>query len=517
MLKVCKTKLFVIVLCVILVGSVMLTACGDKSSEENQDLSEQTDNDTQKNEPEKSGYKGKITMYAQAYHPVEPTESNPNPPTMLKTIAQKYTELNPGIEIEFIPSLEGQDYLAWLKTKIAGGMAPDIFWAQWADLNGGTIPKGSVVGLNKYLEMPNHYVEGNDRWADLFYPNVMEQIKAPDGQHYNIDGDYVATAVVYNKELFNKAGIDKTASNWTEFTQINKKLLDAGITPWAFAFGNDGGSKDRMTWLSRLFFTNYYADIFDELAVEGSTTSLSIMETVVAFKKGIFGPDNPKWLGWWKTIKEQAPYLQKDFVSAAITPEGNFNMFVNGQVAMIFDGSWAGRNLKNANVEFEYGTFPFPTPDSESDTLATGFNSAAAIGGPNAAFQFCISTERANGSMTDEKTDACADWLMFITTPENNSAIVNEIGSFVPIVRGAKPLPGNEELIKLFNEKPLSIDGGLGTMGPTLLDTYYRTLQQYLLDAITLEDAAEALRPVVEKAVNQKIENENLDIGKYLN
>ena len=67
-------------------------------------------------------YTGTITMYAQALSPDEPTETNPNPPTAFRTVAEEYQKLHPGITIEFIPQLTGgQDYLTWLKTRIAGG------------------------------------------------------------------------------------------------------------------------------------------------------------------------------------------------------------------------------------------------------------------------------------------------------------------------------------------------------------------------------------------------------------
>lgn len=500
----------------------VLAACGGSTVGGPDDRTTVQDGDTTAPEQtagETAGelkYKGKITMYAQGYHPVEPTQTNPNPPTKIKEIAQKYAELHPDIEIEFIPSLEGQDYNAWLKTKISGGMAPDIFWAQWMDLNGQTFPMGCAVDMNQYLDKPNPYVPDNEKWSDLFYPNIQKQIADVNGEHWNIDGDYVATAVVYNKELFAKAGIDKDPANWTEFIEAGKKLLDAGITPLAFPFGNNSDSQDRMTWISRLFFTNFYSADFEELAVEGSTASLNAVETLAAFKNGVFGPKDPRWLGWWETVKNLAPYLQKDFTSAATSPDTVFNMFLNKQVAMYFDGSWAGRNLKNANVDFEIGTFPFPPPDKGSSEFATDFNSSGAIGGPNAAFQYCISSPKANKNMSDDKRDACADWLMFITTPENNAAIVNELGSFVPLVKGAKPLPENENLVSLFDEQPLTIDGGLGSLGSELLDAYYRTFQQYLTGKITIEDAARTLQPIVDKVVDGKIKDAGIDIDQYI-
>lgn len=51
-------------------------------------------------------YSGDITVYAQAYQPIEPTEENPNPPTALKEVAAAYEELHPNINIDFKTTVE---------------------------------------------------------------------------------------------------------------------------------------------------------------------------------------------------------------------------------------------------------------------------------------------------------------------------------------------------------------------------------------------------------------------------
>jgi ABC-type glycerol-3-phosphate transport system substrate-binding protein len=452
-------------------------------------------------------YNQKITMFAQAYSPVEATKTNPTPPEMLKIMAKKYSELYPGIEVSFVPSLDGMDVNAWIKARIAAGTAPDVFWARTVDLNSGVIPFGSVIDFNGYLEKPNPYVPGNKKWSDIFYPYIQDQLAGPKGEHYSINGDFVATYVVYNKNLFKKAGIKTLPKTWSEFTEINKELLSAGITPWAFAFGSDIDSQDRMTWLSRLFHTNFYYDYFQSLGLQEKEISLSTKEILTAFKNGIFGPDDPRWIGWWPVIKDQIPYMHKDSLSAGITPSGIFNMFVNEQIAMYFDGSWAHSILQDAEVSFEYGTFSFPYPDPATSKLASNYNSASAEGGPYGAFQFCISTPKANSSMNEEKLPICVDWLMFISKPENAEAIVNEVGACIPSIKNANPLPHNIQISELMNSKPVMIEGGLLTLGTTVLDAYYSTFCSYLSDKITLDQAVEKLRPIVKMEVDKKIQN----------
>ena len=209
--------------------------------------------------------------------------------------------------------------------------------------------------------------------------------------------------------------------------------------------------------------------------------------------------------------------MPTDFLSTTQNPKAVLNLFVNKQVAMYFDGSWATNDLKLAKPDFEFGMYPFPIPDSGSDTYATEISSKNSIGGPSAAFQFAIPSEKGNKSLNDEKLEACIDWLMYITTPENNSRIVNNLGSFVPTVVGAEALPGSEAILTSLGERSMMLEGGTQAFGITYVDPYYRTFQEYLADKITLEQAAERLAPLAEQCADKIIEDSGVDISQYLN
>lgn len=506
--------------------AISLTAfasCGgnaDNSKATGGETSSQTAGTSGTTDGENAGkltYKGEITMYAQAYQPVEPTEAKPDPPTALRDAAEAYQKLHPDITINFITSVPGDDYDAWLKTKLSAGMAPDIVWAQNSNLTGGTYPKGAMIDIKPYMdESPNPYVEGNTKWGDLFYDNLLSQLYDTNGELWQINGDFVATAVVYNADMYKEAGIEKLPTNWTEFMDASEKLLDKGYIPWAFSFGNDADSMDRITWFSRLFYTNYYGEQFEEMAVLGSKTSLTPIEVAIAFKNGIYDVRDPKYLHFWQFLKEQTKYMPKDYMSTTQTPKAILNQFINKNIAMYFDGSWATNDMKLAKPDFEYGMYPFPIPEASSDTYATDISSKNSIGGPSAAFQFSIPSEKGNKTLNEEKLAACVDWLMFITTPENNAKIVNDLGSFIPTVKGAEALPGSEEILSSLADRSMMLEGGTAAFGITYLDPYYRTFQEYMSDKISLEQAAERLAPLAEAAVDKIISESDIDITQYL-
>ena len=70
------------------------------------------------------------------------------------------------------------------------------------------------------------------------------------------------------------------------------------------------------------------------------------------------------------------------------------------------------------------------------------------IGGPSAAFQYSISTNQADGTMSPEKLEAAVDFLKFLTAPQNAGPMVNDLGSFIPTIQGTEPLPSMAELIQ---------------------------------------------------------------------
>jgi ABC-type glycerol-3-phosphate transport system substrate-binding protein len=464
-------------------------------------------------------YKGTITMYAQAYSPDAPTATNPNPPTKFREVAAKWQALNPGITIEFLTQLEqGQDYLTWLRTKLAGAQAPDIFWAQCTDLNAGTIPAGSFYQLNQYLDKPNKYIPGNTKWLSTFQPGLVQQTSGSNGEINNINADYVGTLVVYNVALFKKAGINFEIKTWTDYTRACQMLKAAGITPWAFCFGNAADRASYMTWFGRLFHTNmYYAD-FAKLAVISGSSALSLtpLEVAIGVKNGYFGPSDPRYLGFWPLLKDHIQnYMPKDAISPASTDQAILSQFINQEIAMQWNGSWVGNDLKAANVTWEYGTFPWPRTDKAATPLANDFDSSPAAGGPFAAFQYAVSTPRSNSTMNDDKLAAVLDWLQFITTPENNADIVNDLGSFIPTIINAKPKAENAALVSLLEAEPKVVEA-IWALGNDVQDTYYREFQSYAQGNQTLEQAAAKIKVVVDRSADDIIAKSGVDVKPYL-
>jgi len=469
-----------------------------------------TDSGTVNND---GNFQGTIKMYAGDYSPNKVFTDTQEEATVLQELADEYEKENPGVKIEFVKGLPAdQDYMTWVRTKSSGGQLPDIIWMQWYDANS-SLAKGILTDLSDHLEEPNPYAD-DSIWKDLLNKQILADTSASDGSTYIINGDYVGTATYYNKDAFEEAGISQLPKTWSEYIDVSKKLEEAGYIPTVWNLASTPTGKDRVTWLSRLFYTNFYADEYDDLRYTGEE-GITTKDQVIAIKNGDFGSENEKWTALWPIIKDFSEYWQPDFTGGDSEGRGNMLAFLSGEVGMYFDASGAAQELKSADPDFEWDSFKHPIPDQETSEYATDFDSSGAIGGPSATFQYGVPSEKSNNTLTSEKEEAIIDWLMFITTPDNNEAIVNELGLNVPTIKGTEPIEELKDLSTLSDQPLQSVFGGIN-LNQKQLDAIFRSLQGYITGENTLEEFLEVADTEMEKAADEIIEREEWDLSEYI-
>ncbi|GGA40812.1 extracellular solute-binding protein [Paenibacillus physcomitrellae] len=164
----------------------------------------------------------KLTLWDQSVGNTDPTAK------LLPTIIDKWNSDHPDIQIERTGTT-GEQYKTKIKTSIAAGEAPDVFYG----MGGGSfmepyIKSGNVLDISSYLT--------DDLKAKLG-PGMAEAIEN-DGKIYTLPV-YTHIANLYvNTELFDKAGA-KLPTTYKELLDAVDKLKAAGITPALI------GEKDR--------------------------------------------------------------------------------------------------------------------------------------------------------------------------------------------------------------------------------------------------------------------------------
>lgn len=459
---------------------------------------------------------GTITMGAQAYTPaVQGVKLAPGSAKLTEfgKAADAFTAMYPGIKIQFL----GSDYKydpSQMPTQAAGGQLPDIWWQQYQTVNA-SFPKGVATNLLPYMQKPNPFVEGNTKWQDLFSEEIFNMTKVDATTQYCNNGDFVGTAFFYNEDLFTKAGISAPPTTYPDLVSDAQKLKAAGITPSALPVFQTGYS-----WFARLFLANFLGlQTLKKIDAFSEAKGISASDVAVAWHQGIIDPrKNPAVLAWWPHAKDLYSTFDRPVTQLPKTPPAgspNYEtMFAGGKLGMVYDGTWLPTAVKSAGGKIKVGSFNWPNLKG-IDQYATDYDSANSVGGPNAAWQYFLSSPKADHTLQDQgKFEAALAWMQFFTTPEWNTKIVNEYASFVPTLKGAEPLASLKPIVEQLQKPLYAIQGGWEFTTETA-DGLDALFQQFILDQVSIDQVQSKYVPIVEKGFNDYIKAHPIDFSKF--
>src|SRR5829696_4632531 len=137
-----------------------------------------------------------------------------------------FKELHPNITIEpqVVP---WSDYWTKLQTGVAGGSTYDVFW-----MNARNLPvyasQGALVPIQPLID------DGSID-ADA-YPEALRRIYTFEGTVYGIPRDFDTIALFYNKDLFDKAGVEYPTADWTwdDLRAAAEKLTSEDGSQWGY-------------------------------------------------------------------------------------------------------------------------------------------------------------------------------------------------------------------------------------------------------------------------------------------
>lgn len=243
-----------------------------------------------------------------------------------------FEEENPNITIKLEIVPRGQ-YDDKLQTALAGGTAPDTFWlAMGLFLN--LADRGALLDITPFIEA-NPEVQAD---ADMLLPNLREYYTV-DGKMYGFPRDFDTVAVIYNKNLFDEAGLAYPSEDWTwdDFRELSQKLTkqEGGRT---VVFGADMRPSFQQVWGDFL-----YSNGGQILSEDFSRCALTEPEAVEAFEFVTGFPQEG---------------LSPD--AAALETMSHVDMFLNGRVAMKPAGDWYLSRFVKDVKDFEWDVAPLP-------------------------------------------------------------------------------------------------------------------------------------------------------------
>jgi raffinose/stachyose/melibiose transport system substrate-binding protein len=459
---------------------------------------------------------GELTIYLQAYAPRERRATDRwDPPQYAWELAKKYQEMHPNVTFNFLEeTVAGDNYYTWIRTRLIGKNAPEIFWAQNFDANQTYGPQGLLVDLRDYLELPNPYAPEFEKWGDVFLPQTWDPVKGPNGEHYVIVGDVVVTPWFYNKAIFEEVGVE-APKTFAELMDALEKIKQAGYDPIAWA-GSGTAGEQYFEWLSRSVFHVIYRDRVEEMDVAEQPGFINLKEHVIALEKGIIDMDSEEYRAGWELMRDLAQYFQPSHLSD--DEEQAYEHWVTGRAAMFWGGSWQLKPILNDSLRtFDFDTFHFPLITKDTFPYANS-EKTGIMGGPTAAFQYAIPSY-----LPEEKRNLAIDFLMFMSAPENAGAFVEDAGLFAPGIRNVEVagetgqiimnlMPDDtQELLEMVNRDPGCV---LLTLAGRELNT--RLFQQYITGRLTTDQLIQQLKSNTDRIVRQLIDENDWDLSEYL-
>jgi ABC-type glycerol-3-phosphate transport system substrate-binding protein len=146
---------------------------------------------------------------------------------------QRFQQMHPGVTVEGVAvGYEPAAYAA----KIAGGTLEHTFGV-WYTEPQKFIEQGVVADITDYIKSWEHFNE--------LRPEALNVLKDEQGRIYGIPVSLYGLGIVYNRKIFEQAGLDpdKPPTTWEEVRQYAKQIKDTtGVPGFAFlSTGNQGG------------------------------------------------------------------------------------------------------------------------------------------------------------------------------------------------------------------------------------------------------------------------------------
>lgn len=245
-------------------------------------------------------------------------------------LVEDFEKENPNIKIKSHLVGGGADWQTNLQTRFSSGAGPDIF---------------VVDGKTMLEQYEDRVVDLSDEpWVNNAFPIALEAASIDSkvlGVPYQLSG----YGLVYNKDLFERAGIEGEPKTLSELREVAEKLEAHGITP----FGNGYGE----WWV---------------LGQQQFNVAFGQQENPQEFLAGLGSGEE-------SLVENQLFKDYKDFLDLTIeysndnaiatNADMQNNLLASEEVAMIHQGYWIESNIEKANEDINIGMFPVPINDSE--------------------------------------------------------------------------------------------------------------------------------------------------------
>lgn len=418
----------------VMVGAMALTGCGSKSSESTAPAAGAPAESTASTEgggsEAASGEKKEVVIWD--YFETDAQKE------MMQTLIDGFN----GSQDQYVAShvyVPFADYEKQLTLGVASGELPDI-----------VIMDGCGMASFISMDLFGDISDADINW-DEYIQGPMESTMM-DGKHYGIPFATNCTALFYNKDMFDAAGIAYPDENttWDEFREMAKALTKDGV----YGFGNAGTNTDEGTFqcLQWLYTAGgSYTDI------ESGVDAYTLMQEMI--NEGSWAKDVVNW-----------------------TQSDVNNNFMAGNLAMQQNGPWQIPGIEKDAPDLNYGVTVLPKRD------ASAGQATSILGGENM------------GVVKKDDTSGAVAFLKYYDQTDVMVNAMKQYGSFPPKTEAAQDAYWTEDEIQasFIQQLETSIPRGPSALWPTYSSAIQTGFQEVMTSAKTPEQAAKDTQAAVD-------------------
>lgn len=341
--------------------------------------------------------------------------SSPEYADSINTLIEEYKKVAPNVTINY--ETTQNDYPTLLKAKLNSGDVPDIFSST------------SGKEIDVYREWS--YDLTDQPLAKTILPAVASSMKSTEegkGLYgIAIKGNYFG--MIYNKDIFDKAGIKEFPATVSAMKTACEKLSAAGYTPFTTGYSE--------WWVFKHVWQHFLA-----AAAKGAGTDVAAL--VKSFEEGKAKvKDYPElYNNFFDFIDLTVKYGDKKPLETAL--ENEESAFASGKAAMVVgQGAWIEGDVKAINPDIKIGFNGYPvTEDASQCQVISGSDQALHVYKDSKALQATL--DFVNWWYTSDYgiswfTDVAGVVPPVTTKAESNFDIIKQ-GSELESTVGAAPL-----------------------------------------------------------------------------
>ena len=291
----------------------------------------------------------------------------------LQTIADDWTSTS-GVKVN-IEVIDWDNYWTLLEAGASGGEMPDVFW-----MHSNTAQM--YMENDILLDLTDYIAADASVNKDNFYEGVWN-LYSSGGKQYALPKDHDTIALLYNKSVFDKYGVEYPTDDWTwdDMYEAAKAITEgSGGDVYGMAMNT---SNNQDGWYNLVY--DYGAQVITD----------DHKGTTIGSAEGKAGMEMVR-----KLLTVGAP-------QSVVAETGTDSLFMSGKAAMITQGSWMINAFYTAENHNDYAWAMLPYADTNSNGTCDAGERYSAYNGLGWA---------ANANVADPK--ACYDLISYFCSEE---------------------------------------------------------------------------------------------------